>query len=36
MVDLVELVEDVAAGQVDGSAVDGHMGEVEHARVFKF
>ena len=36
MFDLVELVEDVAAGQVDGSAVDGHMGEVEHARVLKF
>ena len=36
MIDLVELVENVAAGQVDGSAVDGYMGQVEHARVLKF
>ena len=34
-IDLVKLVEDVAAGEVDGASVDGHVGQVEHTGVLK-
>ena len=32
---LVELIEDVAAGEVDWASVDGHVGQVEHTGVLK-
>ena len=34
-IDLVKLIEDVAAGEVDRASVDGHVGQVEHAGVLK-